>query len=186
MKLNDHYLSEIKELLKSTDLDWKSDDKNTLENCLKSKTANVASLKILRRVALGRFFVHELIQECSVDLPEPLKFVRSAELEERCKILRARQENREYREMTKNVDFGRQKATVVAKDENMGQEIKQINRFLMLFVNTVLTVAGSFVFTYKAFEYALAVPSFPIQLLAGTFVGTVVFFADLYFILKTV
>lgn len=91
--------------------------------------------------------------------------------------------------MTKNVSYGNLKADGRPKNEeyqtNFGEEIRTINKFLLIFINTVLTVAGSFFFTYKALEYAIPEGGFAFQLLAGCFVGSIVFMADLYFILKS-
>ncbi|CAI9744253.1 Hypothetical predicted protein [Octopus vulgaris] len=102
---------------------------------------------------------------------------RSAELEVRVQRLRREAENREYKQMTQNVH--RTKKIV---DGNVGKELKAMNLQIIAVVNFVLTVGGAFAFGYKAAEASMEEPDMAIQMLVGILLGTVVFFADLYFL----
>jgi TMEM199 family protein len=51
-----------------------------------------------------KVYLHELLADCQLVLPENQILQRNPVLEERCKKLRLQQSNREYHEMTKNVD----------------------------------------------------------------------------------
>jgi TMEM199 family protein len=51
-----------------------------------------------------KVYLHELLAGCELVLPENEIIPRNPVLEERCKKLRLQQMNREYHEMTKNVD----------------------------------------------------------------------------------
>ena len=44
---------------------------------------------------------------------------------------------------------------------SMAQDVKSLNRHLVSVLNFLITVIGSFVFAYKAVEYSMEVPSFP-------------------------
>jgi hypothetical protein len=61
-----------------------------------------------------------------------------------------------------------------------------MDRQIIVIANTLLTVLGSFAFGF--FGIALAYPDAgydaPTRMLVGLVLGTVVFFADLYFIIK--
>lgn len=84
--------------------------------------------------------------------------------------------------MTKNVGTFK-----VHEPGSVGKELKQLNNQMIGVFNFVLTVGGAFVFGYKATQYAFAdsvQDTFPLQLMSGLILGTIVFFADLYFLVK--
>uniref|UniRef100_A0A915K039 Transmembrane protein 199 n=1 Tax=Romanomermis culicivorax TaxID=13658 RepID=A0A915K039_ROMCU len=62
---------------------------------------------------------------------------------------------------------------------------EKMNKFLIVFFNTILTVAGAFAFTYAAVGYTFHGDVFAAQMILGCFVATVVLFADLYFIIRS-
>ncbi|XP_046569754.1 LOW QUALITY PROTEIN: transmembrane protein 199-like [Haliotis rubra] len=127
-----------------------------------------------------KIYLHELMQGSEVCLPTVKLPPRNPELEARIQKLKAEQSNREYRHMTRNID--RQKDGQL--DLNVGQEVKALNRHLVAVFNFLVTVGGAFAFGYKASEYALGPNFFPVQMMTGLIFGTVVFFADLYFLVK--
>lgn len=89
--------------------------------------------------------------------------------------------------MTENVGpkFGeRPKVDPSAAEESFDGVLKAVNRQLIVVFNFVLTVVCSFVFFYKAVEYILPVPNVPAQLCAGLIAATLVFFADIYFLIR--
>lgn len=57
----------------------------------------------------SKVYLHELIEGSEIILPENQEVPRNPELENRCKKLRAQQENKDYHDMTKNVDNVRKK-----------------------------------------------------------------------------
>uniref|UniRef100_A0A914EAU2 Uncharacterized protein n=1 Tax=Acrobeloides nanus TaxID=290746 RepID=A0A914EAU2_9BILA len=65
-------------------------------------------------------------------------------------------------------------------------EIRAANRQMTAIFNTILTVGGAFVFGFFGIEYAAPRYKLDIALrmLIGLVLATVVFFADLYFIIK--
>jgi len=125
-------------------------------------------------------YLHELLEGTDVNLPEPVIPPRDPELEARVQKLRAEAAEREYSRMT--AKFQPQKRN--QEDEPIGKQLQFLNRQLLTVFNFVLTVAGSFAFAYKATEYAMETPNVPVQLCAGLLVGTLVFIADIYFIIK--
>lgn len=70
---------------------------------------------------------------------------------------------------------------------SFGAEYREMNRQLIVLINTLLTVAGAFAFGYFGVQLAYPAASFDIapRLIIGLILGTIVFFADLYFIVKT-
>lgn len=134
----------------------------------------------LARTGDTDYYLHELMEGSDLVLPENIPEPRNAELEARCQKLRAQMENRQYKDMVKNVDRSQHDYFTAGKD------VKEMNRQLVSVFNFLITVGGAFAFGYKATEYTFTGYSnvFGLQLIAGLTFATVVFFADLYFLLK--
>jgi len=130
------------------------------------------------------FRLHEFLQRSKIDLPSLPKQERSAELEARCERLRAQQANREYRDMTRNVDAHTAKESPLSE---IGREVRAINRHLITLFNMLFTVVGSFFFAYMgtSYLYPSGPGAFAGRLGAGLVTATIVFFADLYFVIRT-
>ncbi|XP_053375040.1 transmembrane protein 199-like [Mercenaria mercenaria] len=135
---------------------------------------------VLSRSDGKKIYLHELIEGSDLCLPEVKPKPRDAELEARCQKLRAQLENKKYEEMVKNID--RSKTDYYSA----GRDVKEMNRQLVSVFNFIVTVGGAFAFGYKATQYTFSGYSnvFALQLMAGLTLATVVFFADLYFLLK--
>lgn len=56
-----------------------------------------------------KIYFHEIFEGSQVILPQNVENPRNPELERRCNILKAQQQNRQYKAMTKNVDNVRQR-----------------------------------------------------------------------------
>ncbi|XP_060067373.1 transmembrane protein 199-like [Ylistrum balloti] len=128
-------------------------------------------------------YLHEILQDSDICLPCVKLPPRNPELEARIQRLKAEQENKRYKEMTRNVDKSQ-------KDDmdkmNIGSEVKAMNSQMWSVVNFVVTVGGAFAFGYKATEIALggSKHAMMVQMVIGLIFGTIVFFADLYFLVK--
>lgn len=89
----------------------------TQKNNLPKKSVNakttltLSNLKQLEEILLEvrqknpeQVYLHEVVANTRLILPENEILERNPQLEARCEILRAQQERREYQSMTKNVD----------------------------------------------------------------------------------
>ncbi|KAL3989501.1 Endoplasmic reticulum-based factor for assembly of V-ATPase family protein [Acanthocheilonema viteae] len=140
-------------------------------------------MSILNRLS-KKFPIYKFIERIKPHVPVIEKKV-NPEYEARLERLRQEQEDREYRKMTRSVDpnqiYGRENLL-----HGFGEEMKAVNRQLMVILNALLTVAGGFSFGY--FGVAYAYPDLHMnvafRIALGLAIGTVVFFADLYFIIK--
>lgn len=132
-----------------------------------------------------KFPIYQFIDRIMPYVPEIAKEV-NPEYEARLERLRRQQEEREYNEMIRSIYPNRPYSS-----ENMfsgfAKEMKLVNRQLMVIANTLLTVAGGFVFGYFGIGYAY--PSLnldvAIRMALGLLIATAVFIADLYFIIKS-
>ncbi|KAK0415396.1 hypothetical protein QR680_011924 [Steinernema hermaphroditum] len=109
----------------------------------------------------------------------------NTEYQKRLQKLREEQQEKEYKQMTMTVDTGQRYGRENLM-ENFGQELRSANRHLIVVFNTLLTVGGAFVFGF--FGIDIAYPHLNLdmtrRMIIGLVLGTIVFFADLYFIVK--
>jgi len=123
-------------------------------------------------------FLHEIVADACL-IPQSIQLPpRNPELEERIQKLKREEENREYRRMTRNVDPRRTRETFT-----FNEEVKTMNKQVVGIINFLVTVVAGFAFGYKGVEVIYG-KLFPMQMLWGMVVGSVVFFCDLYFMLK--
>ncbi|KAE9419528.1 hypothetical protein Angca_006604, partial [Angiostrongylus cantonensis] len=117
---------------------------------------------------------------------ENVTYKASEEFRAKTESLRRTQENLAYKRIVRSVDAS-QKYGKVDHLENFGAELRIVNRQLISVVNVVITVAGAFFFGFSGVQYAYPQLHLDIatRFIIGLVPATVVFFADLYFILKT-
>jgi len=122
-----------------------------------------------------------LLLSCQLLLPTPEYEERNPVLEERCIKLRAKQEEREYRSMTGNVrrDYERTR-----DEEPIKKQFKEVNAFLLLILQFVVSVVCSFMFGYLSPYYLYGRTDMGGRLLFGIICGFVVGCADMYFVIR--
>lgn len=126
--------------------------------------------------------ISELLQGSKVCLPSPLTPERNQALEARVQRLKAEQMQREYNQMVSNVNLST-KDFIAAE---AACDFRAVQKQLFAVINLVVTIGGTFVFFYKAVEYALPQPHISAQVLAGLFASLVVAVAELYFLVKVI
>jgi len=127
---------------------------------------------------------YQLISKCELILPEPKMAPRNPELEARIKKLKAQQEQRDYEKMTDNVDPWRKAELVDRIDKPISKQLEEINRYLLLVFQFVLSMASAFLFGYLAPFYFYGTVAVGPRLLYGIISGFVVGMADLYFVMR--
>ena len=116
----------------------------------------------------------------SLHLPSPVFPERNPELEARCKKLRAEQEDRDYRAITSNVRRDRG----AAEEEPIKKQFKEINNFLLLIVQFVVSVVCSFMFGFLGPYYLYGKTDLGGRLLFGIICAFIVGCADMYFVIR--
>lgn len=122
-------------------------------------------------------FLHKLVEETVFVLQPVVLPPRNPELEARIQKMKIAEENKEYKRMTQNLQPRGKKAFSFQDD------VKSMNRQMIAMLNFALTVVAGFAFGYKGTELMFG-KIFPMQMMAGLILGTVVFFVDLYFIMR--
>ena len=122
-----------------------------------------------------------LLFSCGLQLPSPVFPERDPELEARCQKLRAEQEDREYQAMTSNV---RRDGPSNTDQEPFKKQFKELNSFLVLILQFVVSVAASFMFGFLGPYYLYGRTDLGPRLLAGIICAFVVGCADMYFVIR--
>lgn len=114
LRLNAKIASAFKETI-----DGQDDVPDEVKKCSEEGfLAGLEELEWLHANNKGASHFHELVSGCELLLPSPVTPPRNPELEARIQKLKAEQEEREYRKMTKNVDSVR----VRQPDETIGYQ----------------------------------------------------------------
>ncbi|XP_019541384.3 uncharacterized protein LOC109412185 [Aedes albopictus] len=125
-------------------------------------------------------YLHELMQDCEMVLPENEIQERNPELEARCQRLRKQQEAKEYEAMTRNVDNVR---TLMPQD-TISYQMKQINRQLIAVAQFIFSVAAGFAFGFIGIELIVGQLDFGFRLLLGIMISLIIALAEIYFLAK--
>jgi len=152
----------VKSLLDGEDVNLSVEDINWLKRCIPTLPSSV-------------------LFSCPLLLPSPKYEERNPVLEERCAKLRARQEEKEYRNMTGNV---RREYERTREEEPIKKQFKEVNAFLLLIMQFVVSVVCSFMFGYFSPYYLYGKTDMGGRLLFGIICGFVVGCADMYFVIR--
>ncbi|XP_059048077.1 uncharacterized protein LOC131843450 [Achroia grisella] len=125
-------------------------------------------------------YLHVLLEGADIELPENVVIKRNPVLEERCVKLRAQQEAREYRKMTKGVDNVRMRFP----EDSISYQLKQINRHLIAIGQFILSIFAGFLFGFKGIEWMVGPLEFGFKLLLGIMCSLIIALAEIYFLAK--
>ncbi|XP_059484679.1 uncharacterized protein LOC132202046 [Neocloeon triangulifer] len=135
---------------------------------------------VLKRSQLKGVSIRKLGLE--IVLPTLEQVPRDPVLEARCRRLKAQQEDRQYKAMTKSVDATRFKF----QEESIGSQLKEMNRQLIGVGQLILSVAAGFAFGFIGLELIIGEMEMGFRFLCGTLCALVIAVAELYFLIKHV
>ncbi|CAH0562568.1 unnamed protein product [Brassicogethes aeneus] len=128
----------------------------------------------------NKVYLHELFGDSEIILPKNVEIPRSEELERRCQRLKAAQQNRDYTNMTKNVDNRRKELP----EDTISYQLKQMNRHLIAIAQFIFSVLAGFAFGFIGVELLIGNLDFGFRLLLGIICSLVIALAELYFLAK--
>ena len=117
-------------------------------------------------------------------LPEPNYSKRDAVFDARCRKLQAQQDEREYQKMTSNIDGRSRGMHQHGKMDSFSHQAKELNRYLVIIAQFIVSLICSFAFGYWAPYYFYQTTEVNPRMLAGLILAFVVGIADLYFVFK--
>ncbi|CAG4979624.1 unnamed protein product [Parnassius apollo] len=125
-------------------------------------------------------FLHVLFEGSHIELPQNEIIIRNPVLEARCVKLRAQQEAREYRKMTKSVDNVRMRFP----EDSISYQMKQLNRQLIAIGQFIISIFAGFLFGFRGVEWMVGNLDFGFRLLLGVMCALVIALAEIYFLAK--
>nr|XP_014097681.2 uncharacterized protein LOC106622878 isoform X1 [Bactrocera oleae] len=125
-------------------------------------------------------FLYDLIENCRLYLPMNEVIKRNPELEARCQRLREQQQNKEYLDMTKNVDS----TLKYVPEDTIAYQVKAMNSQMIAVLQFIFSVAAGFVFGFLGLELIFGGLEFGLRLVLGIFCALVIGVAEMYFLLK--
>ncbi|XP_076238857.1 vacuolar ATPase assembly protein VMA12 [Calliopsis andreniformis] len=131
-----------------------------------------------RKKKMVNVYLHELIKEEDIKLPTPKITPRNPELEARIQKLKAQQESREYKAMTKGVDSVRKHLP----EDTLSYQMKQINKQLIAVAQFIFSVAAGFAFGFVGVELIFGNLDFGFRLLLGIICALIIALAEIYFL----
>ena len=156
-----------------------------IDHALQSTTSECVSASVVvdaHKIVGKNVYLHEILAGCDLFVPRYVEPERNPELNERVERLKAEQANREYDEMTKNVNVSRYHSNKAS--DSFIPDMKSVQGQIITIFNVFLTIFGSFLFGYKAVEYSTGVKDFLLQVSCGLVCAFIVAIADLYFLFK--
>ncbi|CAG9765702.1 unnamed protein product [Ceutorhynchus assimilis] len=127
-----------------------------------------------------KIYLHELLEGSEIVLPKNEEIPRNEELEKRCQKLKAEQENRDYQNMTKNVDNFRKRLP----EDTIGYQMKMMNTHLIAVFQFIVSVITGFAFGFIGIELLIGTLDFGFRLLLGIVCALIIALAELYFLAK--
>ncbi|XP_053974089.1 transmembrane protein 199 [Hylaeus anthracinus] len=131
-----------------------------------------------RKTKLENVYLHELLEQADIQLPTPKITPRNPDLEARIQKLKAQQDAREYRAMTKGVDSVRRKLP----EDTISFQMKQINKQLIAVAQFVFSVLAGFAFGFIGVELIVGSLDFGFRLLLGIICALIIALAEIYFL----
>ncbi|XP_036345663.1 uncharacterized protein LOC118754901 [Rhagoletis pomonella] len=125
-------------------------------------------------------FLHNILEDCALELPKNAINERNPQLEARCQRLREQQQNQEYLNMTKNVDS----SLKYVPEDTIAYQVKAINSQMIAVLQFIFSVAAGFVFGFLGLELIFGGLEFGLRLVMGIFCALVIGVAEMYFLLK--
>ncbi|KAM6931627.1 transmembrane protein 199 [Lycodopsis pacificus] len=127
------------------------------------------------------FYLHELLEDSSLHLPEIVKPPRNPELVARLERIKARLANEEYSRITRNVNTQAISRNGTLAD--FGREVRSVKAVVATVFNFLVTVVAAFACSYMGSQYLFTDTG--ARVISAVIVASVVGLAELYVLVRT-
>ncbi|XP_077467823.1 transmembrane protein 199 [Stigmatopora argus] len=127
------------------------------------------------------FYLHELLEDSSLHLPEFVKPPRNPELVARLEIIKARLANEEYNKMTRNVN--NQEMNRNGTLAEFGQQVRSAKAVIVTVFNFLVTIIATFACSYIGSQYLFTETT--ARVISAVIATSVVGLAELYVLVRT-
>ncbi|XP_038548260.1 transmembrane protein 199 [Micropterus salmoides] len=185
--VGDTFRNKVTELLEKSDSSLPQRLREELEETLakpEPKTLSFSTARKLRKWLQDKghpFYLHELLEESSLHLPEVVKPPRNPELVARLEKIKAKLANEEYNRITRNVNTQDINRSGTLAD--FGQQMRSVKALVLTIFNFLVTVVAAFACSYMGSQYLFTDTA--ARVIAAVIAASVVGLAELYVLVRT-
>uniref|UniRef100_A0AAQ5ZZA2 Transmembrane protein 199 n=1 Tax=Amphiprion ocellaris TaxID=80972 RepID=A0AAQ5ZZA2_AMPOC len=188
--VGDIFRNKVTELLENTDSSLPQTLREELQELLDKREIKLSfstarKLKKYLQDEGHPFYLHELLEDSSLYLPEVVKPPRNPELVARLEKIKAKLANEEYNRITRNVN------TQVDSPEinrngilaDFGGQVRSVKALLVTVFNFLVTVVATFACSYMGSQYLFT--EIAARVISAVIAASVVGLAELYVLVRT-
>ncbi|MED6293292.1 hypothetical protein CHARACLAT_009152 [Characodon lateralis] len=127
------------------------------------------------------FYLHQLLEDSSLYLPEVAKPPRNPELVARLEKIKAKLANEEYNRMTRNVNTQEMNRSGTLAD--FGQQVRSVKAVVVTVFNFLVTLVAAFACSYMGSQYVFTETA--ARVISAVIAASVVGLAELYVLVRT-
>lgn len=185
--VGDKFRNKVTELLGRTDASLPQRLREELEEVLEKpepKTLPFKTARALKKYLQDNghpFYLHELLEDSSLHLPEVIKPPRNPELVARLEKIKAKLANEEYNRITRNVNT--QEINRNGTLAEFGMQVRSVKAVMVTIFNFLVTVIATFACSYMGSQYLFTDTA--ARVIAAVIAASVVGLAELYVLVRT-
>lgn len=185
--VGDKFRNKVTQLLENTDSSLPQRLREELEETLNKPEPTTVSFSTARRLKTflqdkgHPFYLHELLEDSSLHLPEVVKPPRNPELVARLERIKAKLANEEYNRITRNVNTQEINRTGTLAD--FGRQVRSVKAVVATVFNFLVTVVAAFACSYMGSQYLFTDTA--ARVLSAVIAASVVGLAELYVLVRT-
>ncbi|XP_022623343.1 transmembrane protein 199 [Seriola dumerili] len=185
--VGDQFRRKVTELLKKTDSSLPQRLREELEETVQKPEPATLSFSTARKLQKylqdegHPFYLHELLEDSSLHLPEVVKPPRNPELVARLEKIKAKLANEEYNRITRNVNTQEINRNGTLAD--FGREVRSVKAVVVTVFNFLVTVVAAFACSYMGSQYLFTETT--ARVISAVIAASVVGLAELYVLVRT-
>ncbi|AWO98507.1 putative transmembrane protein 199 isoform 2 [Scophthalmus maximus] len=127
------------------------------------------------------FYLHELLEDSSLHLPEFVKPPKNPELVARLEKIKIKLANEEYSRITRNVNT--QEKNQIGTLADFGRQVRSVKAIVLTVFNFLVTVVAAFACSYMGSQYLFTETA--ARVISAVIAASVVGLAELYVLVRT-
>ncbi|XP_070685763.1 transmembrane protein 199 [Pempheris klunzingeri] len=188
--VGDKFRNKVTELLEKTDTDSSLPQqlREELVEILEKTEPTTLSFSTARKLKKylqdkgHPFYLHELLEDSSLHLPEVVKPPRNPELVARLERIKAKLANEEYNRITRNVNTQEINRSGTLAD--FGLQVRSVKAVVVTVFNFLVTVVATFACSYMGSQYLFTDTA--ARVISAVIAASVVGLAELYVLVRTI
>ncbi|XP_008306948.1 transmembrane protein 199 [Cynoglossus semilaevis] len=185
--IGDQFRTRVTELLGKTDSSVPQSLREELEEIIKKPRPSTLPFTTARKLKKylqeqnHPFYLHELLEDSSLYLPEVVKPPRNPELVARLEKIKAKLANEEYSRITRNVNT--QEINRCGTLADFGHQVRSVKAVAVTVFNFLVTVVAAFACSYMGSQYLFT--EIAARVITAVITASVVGLAELYILVRT-